>query len=425
MRSFGWLTTGKQRRPRVHGSAVAAIAGAVGVLGAWNAARYPPTLGYDSVGDLAYADGILHGRLPFGTGEFAQPPGFYAVAAVADRIARFGVWLGDPHRATMALDVALLIATTLLVWRIVLDLWPARPWCATVAALFVALLPVTERAAAMFHPETLNLFLSTLAIWLTLRLLHGRASPWAAARIGVVLGLAQLVRAFSLAILAAVLLTLLVSSCKKHAVLVLLVSLLVAAPWYVRQTVVYGTPFPFNRASPHTAIWNRRPLQFYVGLGLPAVLTLPYRPHFDNQAIPTTYSELWGDYFGHWVWNGSRRITANARAVLRLQSLAGLLPTLLAVGGWLALLLTARGRPGQLLIALVPLVGLVQYLVFTVSYPSQDGDVLKATYMLDTTAGWAAGFAYALARLPRRALQVAVAPLTVAAVVDLTFLVYR
>src|SRR5256885_3453283 len=37
-----------------------------------------------------------------------------------------------------------------------------------------------------------------------------------------------------------------------------------------------------------------------------------------NEAIPTTYSEVWGDYFG--VWRGNRA----------WQSFLGLLPTLLA-----------------------------------------------------------------------------------------------
>ena len=86
------------------------------------------------------------------------------------------------------------------------------------------------------------------------------------------------------------------------------------APWYVRQAVKYGNPV-FDRPTKHQAIWDRRPARFYVGLGLPDVVTDPIRPHFVNEAIPTTYSEVWGDYFG--VWRGSRE----------RQSILGLLPT--------------------------------------------------------------------------------------------------
>ena len=415
-------------RARVEGAPVApvaAVAAAVGVLGIWNASRYPANLSYDGTGNLAYADGILHGRLPAHTGEFHLPPGFYALAAVVDRAAAAVTGLGDPHRAMQALNVALLVATVVLVWRIVLALWPERPTAALLAALFVALLPVTERAAAMFHPETLDLFLTTLGIWLSVRLLRRRDAMRLACAVGAVLGAAQLVRAFALAVLAAVLLTLLVHRRTKEAAAVLAVALVVPLGWYVRQWVVYGTPVPFNRPAPRTAIWNRRPLDFYVGTGLPAVLSAPYRLHFANQAVPTTYSELWGDYFGHWAWNGRYAINAGTRRELRLQALVGVLPTLLAVGGWLALLATARRRPAQLLLALMPLIGLLEYLAFTVTYPSRDGDVLKATYLLATTSGWAAGFAFAVTRMPRRALLVCATLLVAAAVVDVPFLVYR
>ena len=40
------------------------------------------------------------------------------------------------------------------------------------------------------------------------------------------------------------------------------------------------------------------------------------------------------------------------------------------------------------------------YLYFTVSYPTSDGDVLKASYMLTTAPAWALAFGYAVDRLP-------------------------
>ena len=48
-------------------------------------------------------------------------------------------------------------------------------------------------------------------------------------------------------------------------------------------------------------IYERRPASFYVDPGLPDVFTAPWRPHYLNRAIPTTYTELWGDYFGIWA----------------------------------------------------------------------------------------------------------------------------
>ena len=129
-------------------------------------------------------------------------------------------------------------------------------------------------------------------------------------------------------------------------------------------------------------------------------------------AIPTTYSEVWGDYFG--VWRGSRE----------RQSILGLLPTLLAVVGWAVLLARSRKVPARLPAALLPGLGILGYLYFTVSYPTPDGDVLKASYMLTTAPAWALAFGYAIDRLPGRTRLVVAAILAASALASLPFLLY-
>src|SRR4029078_6735662 len=152
--------------------------------------------------------------------------------------------------------------------------------------------------------------------------------------------------------------------------------------------------------------------KFYVGLGLPEVFTGPIRPHYLNEAIPTTYSDVWGDYFG--VWRGSRE----------RQSFLGLLPTLLAFVGWIVLLVRSLPSPPRLRVALLPGLALLGYLYFTVSYPTADGDVLKAGYMLTTAPAWALAFGYGLDRLPGRARIVVACVLAASALVALPFLLY-
>jgi hypothetical protein len=100
------------------------------------------------------------------------------------------------------------------------------------------------------------------------------------------------------------------------------------------------------------------------------------------------------------------------------------LPTLLALAGWLGLLLFSRRGPPRLAVALLPALGILGYLYFTVSYPTPDGDVLKATYMLTTAAGWALGFGWLLERLPGRWWLVPALLAGACAAVELPFLVY-
>ncbi len=131
-----------------------------------------------------------------------------------------------------------------------------------------------------------------------------------------------------------------------------------------------------------------------------------------NEAVPTTYSEIWGDYFG--VWRGNRE----------RQAFLGLLPTLLAVGGWLVLLVRSLRIPARLPAVLLPGLGLLGYLYFTVSYPTPDGDVLKASYMLTTAPAWALAFGYAVDRLPGRLRLAAAGVLGASALASLPFLLY-
>ena len=72
----------------------------------------------------------------------------------------------------------------------------------------------------------------------------------------------------------------------------------------------------------------------------------------------------------------------------------------------------------------MPAVALAGYLWYTSHDLSRDGDVIKATYIVATAPAWALAFAYAFARLPRRAALALGAVLVVSALVDLRFLVY-
>jgi hypothetical protein len=78
-----------------------------------------------------------------------------------------------------------------------------------------------------------------------------------------------------------------------------------------------------------------------------------------------------------------------------------------------------------LLVTLLPLAGIAGMLYFTVSYPTPDGDVIKATYMLTAVPAWALAFGFAVERAARgRFAPILVAILAAAALVSLRFAVY-
>jgi hypothetical protein len=394
--------------------AAAGLIAALALVAGWNAYKYPSGAGYDVRQHQEYADLLIHhGRIPGPEtrSEYYTPPLFYALAGVATVVGEH-IHSGDPHKLGQVLNWFVLIAAGGVLWLLARELFPRRPWLQLSALAFFCFLPVVLRVGAMFHPEPLSMLLSAVALLLATRMLARRDYGWQlAVATGVALGLGQLVRAFSLWTFVAVVIAFAVARAWRPLALIVVVTAVLTAPWYIRQAVKYGNPV-FDRPTKHETIWNRRPACFYVCLGLPEVVTDPIRPSFRNEAVPTTYSEVWGDYFG--VWRGSRE----------RQSILGFLATLLAVIGWLILLVRSRGDPVRLPVALLPGLGLLGYLYFTVSYPTPDGDVLKASYMLTTAPAWALAFGYAIDRLPGRLRIAAAALLAASALASLPFLLY-
>jgi hypothetical protein len=401
--------------PRLRPELVAAaLVAAFALVAGWNAYKYPSGGGYDVRQHREYADLLIHhGEIPGPEtrSEYYTPPVFYALAGAATVIGE-QVHAGDPHKLGQVLNWLVLVATAGVLWLLARELFPGRVWLQLSALAFFCFLPVVLRVGAMFHPEPLSMLLTALALLLAARLLGRPDHRWQlAVACGLALGLGQLVRAFSLWTFAAVVLAFAVARAWRPLAVVVLATAVVASPWYIRQAIEYGDPV-FDRPQPSEAIWERRPASFYVGLGLPEVFTGPRRPHFLNEAIPTTYSEVWGDYFG--VWRGSRET----------QNLLGLLPTLLAVAGWIVLLIRSRHVPARLPIAVLPGLALLGYLYFTISYPTPDGDVLKASYMLTAAPAWALAFGYALCGLPGRLRLAAASILAASALASLPFLLY-
>ncbi|HET7572807.1 MAG TPA: hypothetical protein VFJ77_09110 [Gaiellaceae bacterium] len=418
---------------------VLVLAGLAGLVTLWNVAVYPSGLGYDAASHREYADFLIqHHRLPHRneTPEYYSPPLYYLLAGAADWIGR-QISLGDPHKLGQVLNIPAVAAAVLLTAALARLLWPRRPWLAPAAAGFVALSPVLERTAAMFHPEPLDLALGALAGWLAARILVRRnGSVRAALALGAVLGLAQMVRQFALYVLATVVLAWLAALWRRpqdrtalaRSLAVALAAVVVlAGPWYAYRAAHYGNAV-FDRPHPTEPLWERRPASFYLGSGLPDVLTSPYRPNFVNRAWPQTYSDIWGDWYGVFAWQlRDERPSGAVTDWLTAQTLLGIVPTALALAGWLVLLAAGLRRRSArlLLVGLLPLAGLAGYFYFAIGYPTPDGDVLKPTFMLATLWAWALCFARAACWCAERAPRATAWTLGLLALADLPFLIYR
>jgi 4-amino-4-deoxy-L-arabinose transferase-like glycosyltransferase len=392
------------------------VIAAAAVIAVRNALVYPAIVGYDAQEAIDYAQGLVKdGRLPEGTGSYYTPPGFFAIGGLMIEVAeRFDY--DDVARGGQIVDALAAVGTLLLLLVLLRLLWPGRDVLHLAAVVFFVVCPVVMKSAAMFHPEPLSMLLSTAALVLAARLLlRPDHRLLVAAALGVTLGLAQLVRAWTLWTVGVVVVVLAVAAVTRRAerrpllaalAVVIALAAVVPVPWYAHQLDTYDSAL-FGQPHPSEPVWSRRPLGFFVGAGLPEVVTEPYRPSFSGQFLPIAYAETWGDYFGVWRWlpNGAKT-ASDVRRELVTMSIVGLPLTLMAVAGWMALLALAVRHPGRAterqLIALLPLAALAGVLYFATSYPTPDGDTVKGSFMLTAVPAWAACFGFAFDEMRRR-----------------------
>jgi hypothetical protein len=392
------------------------VIAAAAVVAVRNATVYPAIAGYDAAEAIDYANGLVQdGRLPGGTGSYYTPPGFFAVGGVGIELGnRLG--LDHPERIGQLANALAAVGTVLLLLVLVRLLWPGREMLHLAAIVFFVVCPVVMKSAAMFHPEPLSMLLTTAALVLAAHLLaRSDYRLRIALALGLTLGLAQLVRAWTLWTVGVVMVVLVVAALTRShdrrslvtaVAVVAVVAALVPAPWYAHQLDRYDSAV-FGRPHPAEPVWSRRPLGFFVGAGLPEIVTKPYRPWFRGQFVPIAYTEAWGDYFGVWRWGVQTPApTSKVKRELVTMSIVGLPFTLLALAGWLALLGLAFRHPGRFaerqLVALLPLAAIAGVVYFATSYPTPDGDTVKGSFMLTAVPAWAASFGFAFDGLRSR-----------------------
>ena len=424
-------------------AAVVVSFAAILVIGGWNAAKYPITLGYDYNSNADYMHVVLTDhRLPHAdeTAEANQPPLYYLVGGLAARAghAVFG-WDEEPttdlpehsYRGAQILNVVFVLLTALLLFALARLAAPDAPVVWASALAFFAFLPVVSKTEAMLHAETMNMLLSTAAVVLTMRIVTSefRLSLFLLLLVDLAADLAT--RASAIFTVAAVALALAVAfvpridlrTLARRAVPIaaVLIAIVGAGVWF-HQGAHIGTLASIGAPGVPGAKTH------FFDLPVKALFETPFRTHYTNAAFAITYTEIWGDWLGSFAWStflGSP--TGTTLAALKDQSWIGVIPTALALVGYGFLAaLAVRVRRDLLAAALVPPIAIAGYLIRSYEHLSPDGDVFKASYILTTAPIWALCFGLAFWKLGRfRIVQVGVGcALAVFAVLELRFVMF-
>ncbi len=405
-------------------AAVYGLIALTAALALWNAYAVPGHQGYDNEQNVHYAHDLVH-ELQFGDPSDPhqnsyKPPGFYLLAGSLMVLGE-QAHLKDERSVVQFTNALLVVATLVLVLLLARTIWPERRSLHLTAGAFLVFMPLTLKTAAMFHPGTLEMFLTALALLLVARMLAQRRFTWRASlALLAVSGASISVMAAGMWTYAAVVVALLVAGLGRYATwrelaaplgLLVGVAMLVALPLYLRPNAPRTVPLLAGGGSNmHGGFFTHRPLDFYTNLGIPQVVTAPMRPNYANKLLPTAYTETWGDYFGIWAWAAETPPDGAVTRKLQQQSWIGLLPTLLGIAGWAVLTLAAVRltvrRRLEHTATLVPALALTAiawagFLYYVSQFNSFDGDTLKGTFMLSAVPAWALVFAYAVDRVRR------------------------
>jgi hypothetical protein len=279
---------------------------------------------------------------------------------------------------------------------------PERPWVWAASVGFFAFLPVVSKTEAMFHPENLNMLMGAVAVAsATAMFVSRRITPRLMTLLigSLVVGLAT--RASTVFVVLAVVLGAAVAvsggAFKRFARWRFL--------WIGSATLaVVGLAWVSFGVIQNHRIDAEASRSHFFRLSPAQVFGEPWRPNMKNEAFDQTYTDIWGDWFSAFSWSVYAGPPPQAaQAVLKDQSIIGVIPTALALVGWLGIASAAvRRRRDLVIVAALPLIATAGYLVRSWLTLTKDGDLFKATYLLNTAPVWALSFGLATAWLASR-----------------------
>ncbi len=395
-----------------------------------NAFLHNPYYGYDAHDHINYVISLSsNGRLPVKaeTGQYYSPPLPYVFPALLVDL-HAGLW--KALKLAQFLNALLAVGVIYYLLKICEFIALEDRYLKLVSVLMLGVLPVFYRSFALVRGEPFLAFLGVFVVYISgLIFLRHEYTVRNTVLLGMALAAAILSRQWGFFFLPPVLVfAVWLSRKENHLVLkplaVVLGSLslavLIGGWFYVQLFEQYGTFTAFDR-NPVESPAQYLPSLFSVDSTSLALFTDPIRPSLSGRFFPIVYADSWGDYWGYFLvyvrHSGSGeyddgRLFQNLTRTSPLPSdvstnrfsintylgwvnAVSIIPSLLFVGGLIyglvVLFWFIFGRPDAndafALTALITmmcglsLLGFVWF-VIRYQYPSQNGDLIKATYLL-------------------------------------------
>jgi hypothetical protein len=410
-----------QKIRAIPGIWITSLVVAINLLVLINNILHDPGIGYDAQSHLDYVY-VMPYRLPTpeDTSEFFSAPLPYLIPSITNLAGQELFGISDTEfingRTAQLMNFLLSIGITFFLVKICRLIAPQNGHYAAASLMLLGILPVYYKTFTQVRGEPYVVFFTILIVYLILTNLQERDGSILKRGIylGLALGLLGLSRQWGFLVYPAIatfgILLFLQNKPAgreyfKSIAIAFMVAFLVAGWFYIRLYTKYGTVTAFNREERRFSLSNQPP-GFYrnTGLGDLLLFKAPTRPVFNNQLLPTFYSEIWGDYWGFFVFikeavpfYGNHANQAAINPYLGRMNFVSLFPTLLyGLGLWVGFGYLARGlrktdqTASSLALALLTLIivfSAAGYFWFLIKYPEiPRGTTIKATYMLHAIA---------------------------------------
>ena len=262
--------------------------------------------------------------------------------------------------------------------------------------LMISLLSVNYRTISMIRGEPYILFFNSVLIYLLILLIkkdfnYKRGDIYL---FGLLIGFMALSRQWAFLLMPGYFLIIKYLSNKsvkkyfKFISLAFVFGFLVSSWFYFTLFFEYGSFTAFNMDPIKFSLQNQ-PLNFYNFFNKEnsQVFSKPIRPNFSNQLIPILYSDLWGDYWGYFVFVSRDLALGRSQTVigdyLARVNIISLIPTIIMLVGLYNFkkLNGSKAFHGYFIIS--TLFSFFGYLWFLVTYPElPTGDTIKSSYII-------------------------------------------
>tara|TARA_X000000368_G_C23051704_1_gene721748 strand:- start:2514 stop:3878 length:1365 start_codon:yes stop_codon:yes gene_type:complete len=377
----------------------------------YNIIHYDPVQGYDAEAHYNYLY-FLSMYLPQNfvlptienTREFFNPPLPYMFPAMAQVVCRNIISSAD-----YISDCKLFVGTTTQIFQTILYLLTLLFYLKSFKLLknnnsllninlilMISLLSVNYRTISMIRGEPYILLFNSILIYLLISLIKKDLNyKWSDIYLfGSLIGLMALSRQWAFLLMPGYFLIVKYfknSSTKKYLKFIsmaFIFGFFVSSWFYFILFFEYGSFTAFNMDPKKFSLFNQ-PLNFYNPFNneVSLIFSQPIRPNFSNQFFPILYSDLWGDYWGYFVFVS--RNLAEGRGQILIGDYLGrvniisLIPTFIFIVSLYSYKKLKGSRAFHSYILISSLVSFFGFLWFLIKYPElPSGDTIKSSYII-------------------------------------------